>query len=206
MNHVPNLCNQATALFNLSHDEWRSIKLERTSSLWWRDDDWLLDWARLISGSSSDNSGSWSVGSRDQNPSFLVRNWGPFSHLLFAHISSTVRPLLTSSAGLSSELMCLHWWGAEFSWITESLFATNVWNLFDWFLLYCNKQVESYQYVDCVIGMFNSSRTDLSNWTAKTAAESSSLGTVIGFRCARLGFQMRNVQWILSLTSTILRY
>ena len=33
MNHVPNLCNQATALFNLSHDEWRSIKLERTSSL-----------------------------------------------------------------------------------------------------------------------------------------------------------------------------
>ena len=50
--------------------------------------------------------------------------------------------------------------------------------------MYYNTQVESDQYVDCVIGTSNSSRTDLSDLTAKTAAESSNLDTVIGFRCA----------------------
>ena len=54
--------------------------------------------------------------------------------------------------------------------------------------MYYNTQVESDQYVDCVIGKSNSSRTDLSDLTAKTAAESSNLGTVIGFRCAGRDF------------------
>ena len=45
-----------------------------------------------------------------------------------------------------------------------------------------------------------------SNWAAKTAADSSNLGTVIGLRGATQDFPIRNVQWILSLTSTNLRY
>ena len=54
--------------------------------------------------------------------------------------------------------------------------------------------------------MSSSSLNNLSNWSPNTAADSSILGTVIGFRCAGRDFPMRNVQWILSSTSTSHRY
>ena len=54
--------------------------------------------------------------------------------------------------------------------------------------------------------MSSSSLTVRSNWAAKTAADSSNLGTVIGLKGATRDFPIRNAQWILSSTSTNLRY
>ncbi len=78
-----------------------------------------------------------------------------------------------------------------------TLFATNVWNLLESFLIYFNTAVISVQHTDSRSSSLNSALGILSNHTANMAAVNSNLQIVICFKGATRAFPMRNVTCLL---------